>query len=64
MDKTLSNELLNQCHKGKKIDNEFKSQAGQQIMVDFNKYRSDEDPLAVRQINNRVGLVLLPFIIT
>lgn len=62
-DKVLINELLNQCHKGKKIDNGFKGEAWQQIMIGFNQSRPDEDPLSVKQIKNRVGLVLNSFYI-
>jgi len=46
-DKILIEEMLAQCHKGKKLDNGFKSDVWNQILLDFNTRRDCDDDFNV-----------------
>ena len=56
-DRILIEEILSQCHKGKKLDNGFKTEVWQQILIDFNTRRDLEEAFNLRQIKNRATLV-------
>ncbi|CUS14474.1 unnamed protein product [Tuber aestivum] len=55
-DKKLIEEMLVQCQKGKKLDNRFKKEAWQEIMIEFNKEMGDEIR-SMKQLKNRANIM-------
>jgi len=47
--------MLAQCQKGKKLDNHFKKEVWQEIMVEFTKKTSKEEVKTVKQLKTRAN---------